>query len=59
MVNISTLFYRVDSFDKTDATSENPVYSDQDLADDFLSELLEPLVYDPGEELVRKVLARS
>jgi len=59
MVNISTLFYRVDGFDPSEETDENPVFSDQDIADYFLSELLEPLVYDPGEALVRKVLARS
>jgi len=59
MVNISTLFYRVDGFDTSEETNENPVFSDQDIADDFLSKLLEPLVYDPGEALVRRVLARS
>lgn len=59
MVNISTLFYRVDGFDTTEEANENPVFSDQDIADEFLSELLGPLVYDPGEALVRKVLAGS
>jgi hypothetical protein len=58
MVNISTLYYRVDGFDTSEETNGNPVFPEQDLSNDLLSELLETVLFDPGEELVRKVLAK-
>jgi hypothetical protein len=31
---------------------------EQDLGEQFLEELLNPLVYDPGEELVKTILKK-
>jgi len=56
MVKVSTLFYRVDGFITCNITARNPNITDQDFEDDFLDKLLEPLVYDPGEELMQKIL---
>ncbi len=55
MVKISTYFHRVDGFDKklSDHTRELP---DQDIETQFLSRLLEPLLFDPGDELVQRLL---
>ena len=57
MVKVSTLFHRVDGFDKTksDNPGENP---DQHIETRFLNELLEPLLFDPGDELVQQLLQR-
>lgn len=56
MVKISTLFHRVDGFDEKNTSDETRELSDQ-LADyQFLTELLEPLLFDPGDELVQRIL---
>ena len=59
MVKVSTLFHWVDGFDESDLSAKNPSLLDQDFADNFLNKLLEPLVFDPGDELVLKVLQKS
>ena len=59
MVKVSTLFHRVDGFDESDLSTKTPSLLDQDFADNFLDKLLEPLVFDPGDELVQKVLQKS
>ena len=59
MVKVSTLFHWVDGFDESDLSTKNPFLLDQDFADNFLANLLEPLVFDPGDELVLKVLQKS
>jgi hypothetical protein len=48
----------VDGFDELSASSTIPVMLDQDLGDQFLKEILNPLVYDPGEELVKTILEK-
>lgn len=58
MVKISTLFHRVDGFDTSDISARNSNIADQDFEDDFLNRLLEPLVYDPGDELMQKILQK-
>ncbi|RLD55758.1 MAG: hypothetical protein DRI97_08825 [Bacteroidetes bacterium] len=58
MVKVSTLFHRVDGFDELSASSTIPAMLEQDLGDQFLEELLNPLVYDPGEELVKTILKK-
>ena len=58
MVKVSTLFHRVDGFDELNASSTIPDMLDQDLGDQFLEELLNPLIHDPGEELVKTVLKK-
>ncbi len=58
MVKVSTLFHRVDGFDELNASSTIPAMLDQDLGDQFLEEILNPLVYDPGEELVKTILKK-
>ena len=56
MVKVSTLFHRVDGFNKIDDTSNIPDILDQDLEDNFLHKVLEPLLFDPGDKLVQTVL---
>ena len=58
MVKVSTLFHRVDGFDELNASSTIPDMLDQDLGDQFLEELLNPLIHDPGEELVKTILKK-
>lgn len=58
MVKISTLFHRVDGFDDYDASSKLPDLLDVDLGDQFLENLLAPLIYDPGERLVKTILQK-
>ncbi len=56
MVKVSTLFHRVDGFNKINHTSHIPDILDQDLEDNFLHKVLEPLLFDPGDKLVQTVL---
>lgn len=58
MVKVSTLFYRVDGFDDQNASSTNPDILDQDLGDQFLQNILNPLLYDPGDKLVKAILEK-
>jgi len=58
MVKVSTLFHRVDGFDDKNASATFPDMLDQDLGDQFLEEILNPLVYDPGEELVKTIFKK-
>jgi hypothetical protein len=58
MVKVSTLFYRVDGFDDRNASSSIPGMLDQDLGDQFLQNLLNPLLYDPGDRLVKTILQK-
>ncbi len=58
MVKVSTLFHRVDGFDELNASSTIPDMLDQDLGDQFLQALMAPLIYDPGEELVKTILEK-
>ena len=56
MVKVSTLFHRVDEFDESEASSYNPESLDQYFGYQFLEELMEPLIFDPGEQLVKTIL---
>ena len=56
MVKVSTLFHRVDGFNRYDLSARNPNITDQEFEDDFLNRLLEPLVFDPGDEVMQKIL---
>jgi len=58
MVKVSTLFHRVDGFDELNASSTNPEMLDQDRGDQFLHNLLNPLIYDPGDKLVNTILRK-
>jgi len=58
MVKVSTLFHRVDGFDELNASSTIPDKLDQDLGDQFLEDMLTPLIFDPGEELVKTILEK-
>jgi hypothetical protein len=58
MVKVSTLFHRVDGFDESYASSTIPAMLEQDLGDQFLEDLLKPLMYDPGEQLVKTILEK-
>jgi hypothetical protein len=56
MVKVSTLFYRVDGFDGTSTSDETRELSDQLIENQFLKDLLGPLLFDPGDELVQRIL---
>ena len=58
MVKVSTLFHRVDGFDELNASSTIPDMLDLDLGDQFLDDMLTPLIYDPGEKLVKTILEK-
>ena len=58
MVKVSTLFHRVDGFNEFNQTSHIPDILDQDFEDNFLNELLKPLVFDPGDKLVQELLQK-
>ena len=58
MVKVSTLFFRVDEFDESDVSSHIPDFLDQDLTDNFLNQLLKPLVFDPDDRLVQNILSK-
>ncbi|MDF1575424.1 MAG: hypothetical protein P1P86_09560 [Bacteroidales bacterium] len=58
MVKISTLFHRVDGFDEQNASSTIPVLLDPGLEDQYLENLLRPLNFDPGEDLVKSILEK-
>jgi hypothetical protein len=58
MVKVSTLIYRVDDFNAQNSISTIPVIRNQDPGDQFLNELLSPLIFDPGEELVKTILEK-
>ena len=56
MVKVSTLFHRVDGFDETNTSDETRELSDQLIENQFLKDLLGPLLFDPGDELVQRIL---
>lgn len=58
MVKVSTLFHRVDGFDELNASTAIPDSLDQDLGDQFLHELMTPILHDPGEKLVKSILEK-
>jgi len=58
MVKVSTLFHRVDGFDDTNTSDETRELSDQIIDSQFLKVLLEPLLFDPGDELVQHLLRK-
>lgn len=58
MVKVSTLFHRVDGFDESDESSDLPAFLDQNKEDSFLQALLEPLIFDPGDNLVQTILKK-
>ena len=58
MVKVSTLFHRVDGFDESNGSANSPVLLDQDFEDNFLNKLLAPLLFDPDDKLVQKLLQK-
>lgn len=58
MVKISTLFYQVDGFDELNTSSTIPDLLDPDLGHQYLDHMLTPLIYDPGEQLVKNILEK-
>ncbi|HER08597.1 MAG TPA: hypothetical protein ENO20_06765 [Bacteroides sp.] len=58
MTQISTLFHRVDGFNESEIKIKYPIVLDIEFVDSFLSHLLEPLIFDPGDELVEKLMRK-
>ena len=58
MVKVSTLFHRVDGFDESELSNKTRELPDQGIEDIFIERLLEPLLFDPGDELVQRVLQK-
>jgi hypothetical protein len=58
MVNVSTLFHRVDGFDRENESNDTWELPDQNIETQFLRSILEPLLFDPGDELVQRTLQK-
>jgi hypothetical protein len=60
MVKVSTLFHRVDGFNEIGSEQEDhdPVSPDEEQTDEFLNNLLEALIFDPGEALMQRILQK-
>ena len=59
MVKVSTLIYRVDGFDAENQSIKTRELPDQKTEEDsFIRNLLEPLLFDPGDELVQRLLQK-
>ena len=59
MVKVSTLFHRVDGFDEKCVPLDAPLeIQDLKIDDEYLNNLLQPLLYDPGERLVQEILQK-
>ena len=58
MVKVSTLLYRVDGFNEQNTLSDIPDMLYQDPGDRLLEKLLGPLIFDPGEKLVKTILEK-
>lgn len=59
MVKVSTLFHRVDGFDETDVPLDAPPeILDLEAEKLFLAQLMRPLLVDPGDRLVQKILQK-
>jgi hypothetical protein len=56
MVKISTLFHRVDGFEDAETSETTRELPDQDIETHFINKLLEPLLFEPGEELMQRIL---
>jgi hypothetical protein len=58
MVQISTLFHWVDGFNESEIAFKEPFTLDAEFVDSFLNHLLDPLIFDPGDELVAALLQK-
>lgn len=58
MVKVSTLIYRLDGFNEQNALSIIPDALYQNPGDQLLDKLLRPLIFDPGEKLVKAILEK-
>ncbi len=58
MVKVSTLFHRVDGFDESKESDNTWELPDPNIEIRFLENLLEPLLFDPGDELVQQLLQK-
>lgn len=58
MVKVSTLIYRVDGFNEQNTLSIIPDTLYQDPGDQLLEKLLRPLIFDPGEKLVKAIFEK-
>lgn len=58
MVKVSTLHHRVDGFNgiQNDEPARG-LPEQQDIEAQFLNQLLEPLLFDPGDEIVQRILS--
>lgn len=59
MAKVSTLFHRVDGFDVTSVPLDAPPEILDLKADElYLAKLMKPLLVDPGDRLVQKILQK-
>ena len=59
MVKVSTLIHRVDGFDDENQSNETRKLPDQKIVEEtFIENLLKPLLFDPGDELVQQLLQK-
>lgn len=58
MVKVSTLIHRVDGFDRKKESNNTRELPDQNVEIRILTQIMEPLLFDPGDELVQRTLQR-
>jgi len=59
MTNFSTLFYLVDDTDSTSDESEYQLLINDNFDHDFMNTYFKSLVFDPGDELVKKIMRKA
>ena len=58
MVKVSTLFHRVDGFDNKRESNDTWELPEENIEAKFLKNLMDPLLIDPGDELVQQLLQK-
>lgn len=58
MVKNFTLFHWVDGFHESESTIKEPLVLNMDSVDSLLTQLLDPLIFDPGDEIVEALLRK-
>ena len=59
MTKHSTLLYCIDDFNKTSQETYNPVFCIDDFDPGFLYAFFRNLEFDPGDDLVKKILLKA
>ena len=58
MAKVSTLLHRVDGFDENTDKTSPPKLPEPNIETQYSTAFLEPLLFDPGEEIVQRLLLK-